>query len=471
MADDEALRQRHVALFTRLMASHVPRLHWSADELRSERRDRLRALLRAARSGSPWHRRRLAGIDPDRFDEDDLDRIPPMTKADLMANWDDVVTDRRLTLDHVERHLAGLTSDAYLFDEVHAIASGGSTGTRGVYVYGWEPWAVAYAGFVRMNVWDRAVTPELAAAPNTIAMVAARHATHMTSAIAETFSNPALHVVRFPISLPIQQIVDGLNELQPTTLLAYASALGMLVGEVRAGRLRIAPRRIISTSEPLFPEMRRSVEEVFQAPVANIYGTSEAGPMAIGCWRSAGLHLSDDLVIVEPVDRAGRRVGIGVRSDHIYVTAIANPTLPLIRFEMTDQVELLDRRCPCGSAHRLIADVEGRVDDVFAYEGGVLVHPHVFRSVLCRDRGIVEYQVCQTATGAQVLAIGLPADATGIERSISGELRRLGVRDPLVTVRVVDQLTRQQTGKMRRFVPMSTTNTRREAAGADVEHL
>ena len=29
-----------------------------------------------------------------------------------MANWDQVVTDRRLTLDLVERHLAGLATDA-----------------------------------------------------------------------------------------------------------------------------------------------------------------------------------------------------------------------------------------------------------------------------------------------------------------------------------------------------------------------
>jgi phenylacetate-CoA ligase len=49
----------------------------------------------------------------------------------------------------------------------------------------------------------------------------------------------------------------------------------------------------------------------------------------------------------------------------VYVTAIANPTLPLIRFELTDQVTFLDGPCACGSAHRLIADVESRLDDVF----------------------------------------------------------------------------------------------------------
>jgi len=455
MADYETLRQQQVALFSGMIPSHLQRLRWTAGQLHAERERRLRELLRVAIERSPWHRRRLGSVDPDRFEERDLRQLPTMTKDDLMSHWDDIVTDRRLTLDIAERHLAGLTSDAYLFDEFHVVASGGSTGTRGVYVYGWEPWAVACAGFLRTNLWDRAVSPELASAPNTIAMVAARHATHMTSAIGETFSNPATQMFPFPISLPIEEIVSGLNAVQPVTVLAYASALGILAREARAGRLRIRPLRIVSTSEPLRPEVRQAVEEIFEAPVANIYGTSEAGPMAIGCWRSAGLHLSDDLVIVEPVDRGGKPVGAGVRSDKICLTSIANPTLPLIRFEMTDQVELLESPCPCGSAHRLIADVDGRMDDVFEYAGAVMVHPHVFRSVLCREREIVEYQIQQTADGADILVIGAPIDPRAMERGICGELQRLGIRNPSVSVRTVDRLERQRTGKLRRFVPVS----------------
>jgi len=33
--------------------------------------------------------------------------VPPITKDDLMSNWDQVVTDRRLRLDRLEDHLAG----------------------------------------------------------------------------------------------------------------------------------------------------------------------------------------------------------------------------------------------------------------------------------------------------------------------------------------------------------------------------
>jgi phenylacetate-CoA ligase len=456
MADYEDLRQRHLGDLARLLPEHVQRLRWPAERLRQERRDRLRDLLRLAVGSSPWHRDRLAGIDPDGFEEADLAGLPTMTKDDLLANWDGVVTDRRLTRDLVEGHLAGLESDAYLLDEFHAVASGGSSGQRGVFVFGWPAWATAYAGFMRPAVWDRAATPDLAALPNTFAMIGARNATHMTSALPQTFASPAADIARIPVTQPIDQIVAGLNAYQPVTVMGYPSVLALLAAEARAGRLRILPRRIVATSEPLLPEVRQALTEAFGAPVANMYGTSEAGPVGVGCWRGPGLHLCDDLVIVEPVDLAGRPVPPGVRSDKVYLTALANPTLPLLRFELTDQVTFLDTPCPCGSAHQLIADVEGRLDDAFTYPGGQVVHPHVFRSVLGRDRRIVDYQVRQTPAGAEVLVVGAPADPAALGRTLAQELAGAGVPDPAVEVRLVDRPERQAAGKARRFRPLET---------------
>jgi phenylacetate-CoA ligase len=182
---------------------------------------------------------------------------------------------------------------------------------------------------------------------------------------------------------------------------------------------------------------------------------SEAGPIGVDCFGGPGIHLSDDLVIVEPVDLAGNPVPPGVRSDKVCLTAIANPTLPLIRFELTDQVTFPDAPCPCGSAHQLIADVQGRLEDVFTYPGGQLVHPHVFAAQLRRDPRIVEYQVCQTPAGAEVLVVGAPADPAALARGLEAGLARLGVPAPAVEVRLVDQLERQATGKVRRFLPLA----------------
>jgi phenylacetate-coenzyme A ligase PaaK-like adenylate-forming protein len=112
MAHYEELRQRHLAYLGQIMPEHVQRLRWPAERLRRERTERLRDLLRVAKASSPWHRDRLPGVDPDTFTEQDLPGLPAMTKDDLMAHWDGIVTDRRLTLGLVERHVAGLTSDA-----------------------------------------------------------------------------------------------------------------------------------------------------------------------------------------------------------------------------------------------------------------------------------------------------------------------------------------------------------------------
>jgi phenylacetate-CoA ligase len=131
MANYQELRERHLTDLAGSFPESVQRLRWPAERLRQERQERLRALLRVALASSPWHRERLGGVDPETFVEEDLPQLPAMTKDDLMANWDAVVTDRRLTLALVERHLAGLTGDAYLLDEVHACASGGSSGRRG----------------------------------------------------------------------------------------------------------------------------------------------------------------------------------------------------------------------------------------------------------------------------------------------------------------------------------------------------
>lgn len=455
MSDYESLRQRHVEDFLARIADHIERIEWTPERLRAERQERLRELVRVAKERSPWHRERLAAVNPETLQEEDLAKLPVMTKDDLMTNFDEIVTDRRVTLAAANAHIEGLTSDAYFLGDLHTVASGGSSGRRGVFVYGWEAWSTAFAGFARQPLRDRLRDPELAALPNSVAAVAADHPWHMTSAPAQTFSSPFSEVHRFPVTRPVAEIVAGLNRVQPTMLSAYASALSVLVEEARAGRLRIAPKRVTSTSEPLLPEISAAVEEVWGAPVANWWGTSEGGPTGVGCFRGRGMHLSEDLLIVEPVDDAGNPVGPGQTASKAYLTNLFNVIQPLIRYEITDEVKLLDEPCPCGSAHRRIDDIQGRLDDRFVYGGGVAVHPHLFRSALSRAASVVEYQVCQTPNGADVLAITSgPLDAERLGAEVAVELGRLGLRQPVVNVRAVGCLERQASGKLKRFVPL-----------------
>ena len=190
-------------------------------------------------------------------------------------------------------------------------------------------------------------------------------------------------------------------------------------------------------------------------PVVNVYGASEIGGHGV-LRRGPGLHLSEDLAIVEPVDAAGARSPPGVRSDKIYVTNLFNYTLPLIRYEVTDQLTVLDGPCPCGSAHRLIADPQGRLDDASATGRSDRPPPRVpvaagspaprgRRVPGSPDRPGRGHRPCGSPTPIDVAALAAEI-AAGLARARSG--RAAGDRD------VVDQLRRQYSGKLKRFVPL-----------------
>lgn len=447
-------RLRHVDYMLGQLGEHLERVNWSAEQLRDERTARLRELIAVAKTKSHWHADRLADVDPATIDEDGLHELPVMTKTDLMARFDSIVTDRRITLNAVNAHIAALGKDAYFLDELHAVASGGSSGVRGAFVWSWEAWATAQLTILRRQVHDRLADPVLASRSPVVMLVAAENAAHFTSALSQTFATKLAQVHRFPITLPLAKIIDGLNSVSGDSLATYPSMLSTLVAEAQAGRLKIAPQRIVTMAEPLLPEIRDAARRMWDAPIANLWGTSEGGVTAFGCFRDDGMHLSDDLVIVEPVNDEGAPVPPGVRSDKVYLTNLFNPILPLIRYEISDHVTTLAEPCACGSAHRRIADIEGRRDDAFVYEDGVVVHPHVFRSLLAREAAITEYQVRQTARGAEVvLCTRERVDDARVARSLEEALRELGHLQPHVTVELVERIPRLETGKLQRFIP------------------
>lgn len=460
MRDYETLRQLHLAYALGHAPRFLERLEWSADRLELHRAERLRGLVRHAVEHSPWHRERLAGVDIDRLDEGGLRAVPAMTKRDLMENFDRIVDDERLSLGLVEDHLQTVTTGSYLLDRYTAVTSGGSSGERGVFVYDWEGWATFWLGMGRYLVRAKQRDPELSERPIVLGWVTAAHFSHASAALARTFANADFANVRFPVTLATDDIVAGLNQTEPDFLFAYPSVLHGLALEARAGRLRINPRQILSLAEPLLPETRAVAEEAWGVGVGNLWGASEGGVVAAACEESR-MHLSDDLVIAEAVDEDGRPVQPGERSAKVYLTNLFNRALPLIRYEITDEVTILPEPCPCGSAHRCVADIQGRLDDVFVY-GGRRVHPHVFRAALSRHGGVIEYQVRQTARGADIaVRCGGAVDVGRLGTEIGDGLRDLGVADPLVDVRAVERLERDPgPAKLRRFVPLAGPDRR-----------
>jgi phenylacetate-coenzyme A ligase PaaK-like adenylate-forming protein len=261
----------------------------------------------------------------------------------------------------------------------------------------------------------------------------------------------------FPVTLPFDEIVEGLNQFQPTDLFAYTSMMHRLAIDKRRGGLRISPRELNCAGEPLLPETRADIEDAFRCPLINLYAATELGVIARSYPNSTGLHLNEDIAVFEPVDADNRPVPVGTRAAKLLVTNVINRVLPLIRYELTDQVTMLAEPNPDPWTGRRIADIEGRLDDMFVYDGHVEVHPHLFRSALGRRRQVFEYQVRQTPTGADItVRTSSELDTLALGQELIEGLAALGVTSPQVSIAAVGEIERaQSTGKLRRFIPLA----------------
>ena len=180
--------------------------------------------------------------------------------------------------------------------------------------------------------------------------------------------------------------------MEPSSAGGVRSYAALLADEQRAGRLRIAPPLITSSSELLTPGMARRVHEAFGVRAFDFYSTTE-GLWAAQCPEHDGFHLFDELAIVENVDEDDRPVPDGEPGARVLLTNLFNPVQPLIRCEITDVVTVDPEPCPCGRTLRRVSAVHGRGDDVLRL-GGVTVHPLQF-AALTTDPDIREFQVVQ----------------------------------------------------------------------------
>jgi phenylacetate-CoA ligase len=447
--DLDLIRARMAAAIGGRMAGHIQRLDWGPGPLADLQRTRLRALLARAIDHSPFHAARLAGIDPARFELADLAQLPIMTKAQMMERFGEVVTDRRLTRDRVDRHLtASVAEPALLLGEYVCLVSGGSSGLRGIFVQTAGEYAELAASVTRRAMAAFLGSGGRPADGLVMGIVGAASPVHSSGLAAATATRPPLRMVPAPATLPTATIVERLNAAQPPALIGHATKLAELAREQSAGRLRLRLRAVTSISEMLTAEDREAITAAFGVPVINMFVSTEG---LVGHSEPGGLVLTfaSDTCLAECVDEAGRPVPDGTTSARVLLTNLHNLTQPLIRYELTD------RFTPAGTSPGGFAraSVDGRADDVFRY-GPTSVHPSAMVTPLLRAPQVREFQVRQTPYGADITVVAdAGLDDAALAAAVERSLRQAGVTGPHVTISHAETIARDpRTGKIRRFV-------------------
>lgn len=446
------MRAAHLGAVRAGLEDHVVRLDWSCQQIEDYRNHRLRALLAYARERSPFHAQRLRGLDPATANVADLASLPMMTKQDAQQQWDAVVTAPDLDRARAERILVDQQWFSYTAGDEQIFSSGGSSGVRGVYVWDWQFFVSAACLAWRTQARAERRRPAHSG-PARLAVLEAGVPPHASTPLFDMPTTDGMQTVVIAAGAPFDEVLAAVAAAQPTHLVGYPSVIGRLARAALAGDLRITPVRVSTNSEPLLDEDRDAIVDAWEATIHNVWGSTEIGVQAVGCGHGQGLHVCEDEVILERVDDSGTPVGPDEPAARTLATGLANRTFPFIRYDLGDQVVSLEGSCACGSAFARIADVGGRRDDDFRY-GTSTVPPIAFRHVLGTDPRVTEYQVAQTATGADILVVGAP-DLDSLTAALIAALRRYGLPEPTIVIRAVDRLERHQaSGKLRRFIPL-----------------
>jgi phenylacetate-CoA ligase len=349
---------------------------WTRQQVEEYQARALHACREYAYAHSPFYQRFHRGL-TDR----PLRQLPVLTKAMLMEHFDELVTDRSIHLDEVRQYLAHPGGQERYLNRYRVMTTSGSTGQPGVFLASQGEGTHLMAGFARFPAWA-GVTPG-----NRAAIIASTASGHMSSQIPAMVQGQLLPRLQLSASDPVEKLVQQLNAWQPAMVAGYASMLRILAEEQHQGRLHITPRFLFSASETLTEETRQRVEQAWHTRLFNIYAATESGLLAAECTSHRGLHLFEDMVILEVVDEHHRPVPPGVYGEKVLLTVLFSRTQPLIRYEVSDRVSRSRTEyCSCGRPFALLEGIEGRAPEVLHFPartgGEVAVIPHVFHRVM-----------------------------------------------------------------------------------------
>lgn len=354
---------------------------------------RLHKMARYARANSPYYGRLYAGVG-DGFCLEDL---PTTSKPEMMAHFDEFVTDRKITMRRIDAFTADLDNIGRMLDGKYLIfRTSGSTGNPAVVLYDRQ----------NINV-SSAVAAFRTFARNEDYRAFMRHGKKTAGVFADYGFYLACGMSRYlqlkmprqktkitvDVNAPEAEIIRRLNDFMPSMLSGYPSNLSLLAD---FEELKIRPDVIITGGELLTDAIRKKLADHFGCYVQTHYSCTEGGEIACEC-SEGHLHINEDWVIVEPVDRNNRPVGYGVQSDKVLLTNLSNYIQPFIRYELTDRVIVHDEPCKCGKRSRWL-EIEGRTDDILEFANGVKIAPMSLYKILEEVKPIRRFQLVQRAT-------------------------------------------------------------------------
>jgi phenylacetate-coenzyme A ligase PaaK-like adenylate-forming protein len=439
---------------------------WNETKIKAKQEERLRALLAHAVAHSPYYRRRFAGLDVARCALTDL---PILTKAEMMDNYDELVTDPRLKKAELGAFVDDIRNLGKLYLGRYGVShTSGSQGQPALIVQDQHALSLIFAvQFARATKLKRRFLPHLGRFlnPARMAVMTVKPGFYPSAAAfayIPKYLSPMFKVLRLSYSDPMADNIRRLERFRPEYVTGYASALEALGREEEEGRMSLRKlgtlKQITNVAEPLTDEAGVWLESVFGAHVADEYAMGECMVLSSGCIAGRGAHVNADLAILEVVDSHNRPVPPGVEGSKVLVTNLYNHIQPIIRYEVDDRVTMSAEPCACGSPMPRIARISGRTKDQLWIEDGGRkreIPYYVFLVPLHHVLDLAEHQIVQTGPRRFLVRLvplrGKELSTESIRDRIMENVREEGLESAIeIAIEVLPEIPRGPSGKVSR---------------------
>ncbi len=426
-------------------ADELEKTQWlSPAEMEQLQGNKLKALLNVALEHSPWHAQRIRNAKiPLAADQtptlDDLTRLPTMDKSDAQSHREQIAW-------------AGVPGGGTLYN------TGGSSGQPLIFYYGKERQASDAANRMRarrwwgINVGEREVF--LWGAPVELAK------TDRIKQIRDGLMNQLL-LNAFEMSAKNMALyAQAIEKFQPTCIYGYASSLTLFANYlVNEGKTLHLPtlKAVCTTGEPLYPNQRTAIQGVFGVPVANEYGSRDAGFIAHESPEGQMLA-SSETMILEILDPNGQAVGAGETGEAV-ITGLHSQAQPFIRYRTGDMLKVGTEACKAGRGLQVIDEVVGRSTDFIVAADGTIMHALAVIYVLRAIEGMGEFKIIQHST-TELEVQFVPAEAhtdnlhwqKEAEQAITSQLKQRLGQNTQIILHKMKKIPPEKSGKHRYVV-------------------
>lgn len=401
-------------------------MQWrSSEEIREFQEKRLRYVVDYAYAHSAFYRKRFREhkITPqDVRTLEDLAKLPTVTKTDLRRSFSEIVSEGFSEANCTVESTSGSTGEnVKIIHDSHALDYYAPVHIRGHMAVGLRP--QHKTAYIRYKPMPR----------NIISRFGMFRFEHIAS------------------DLPLDVIIERLKEVRAFAINCYPNTLYLLAKKISDEDAEfLSPHHIITWSEKLTPNIRKTLEEKFRCPAYDQYGAFEFHSVAFECPEKK-MHINADALVMEFV-KDGEPVSPGERGD-IVVTNLWNRAMPFIRYEIGDIGVPSDESCACGRGLPLMEELEGRIDDFLVTPSGDIILPSVAIPPFFPYEEIDSFQIVQKKKDYIVIKI---VRGKNYHQEIDAELlttfRKLLGKDMQIEIEHVDEIKKTPGGKLRTII-------------------